>query len=336
MSFCRKIYFTFFHRSNLYKGVNCPLPDISTLKVQEAYHGLDAAEAPMITTMAISSDVPLVESAFGPVQEGSVLSYQLPVRKVPNTRPHTDAPDPPQLPLSHYQLEPAACAYVLTEHQHHHLASLATSFEMSHKIENSTREQSSCSEWHQLRRCRITSTKFREVCHTRAESSAENLAKRLLGPSYQTADMRRGLALENIAIEEYCKLREVNHYPCGFLIHPDAPWMGATPDGIVYDPEGQPVFGLLEIKCPNVRSYVDCPYIVIKEGTHTLRRSHPYYWQIQGQMLISGCEWCDFVVYTEDDMFIQRICSDREVFQTIKVKVGHFFFYFFLNAFLAN
>ncbi|XP_051965505.1 uncharacterized protein LOC127631432 [Xyrauchen texanus] len=122
-------------RSNLYKGVICPLPDISTLKVQEAYHGLSADEAPMITAMAISSDVPLIESMFGPVQEGSVLSYQLPVMAVPSTRPHTGAPSPPQLPLSDYRLGPPTCAFVFSEHQHHHLASLATSFETAHKVE---------------------------------------------------------------------------------------------------------------------------------------------------------------------------------------------------------
>ncbi|XP_077102505.1 uncharacterized protein LOC143753718 [Siphateles boraxobius] len=323
-------------RSNLYKGVSCPLPDISTLKVQEAYHVLSADEAPMITAMAISSDVPLIESMLGPVQEGSVLSYQLPVIAVPSTRPHTDAPSPPQLPLLDYRLGPPTCAFVFSEHQHHHLASLATSFETAHKVENSTREQSSCAEWHQLRRCRITSTKFREVCHTRGESSAENLAKRLLGSCPQTADMRRGLALEPVAVEEYCKVREVNHYPCRFLIHQDSRCMGSTPDGLVYDPEWQPVFGLLEIKCPNVTSYVDCHYVMIKEGTHTLRRSHPYYWQVQGQMLISGCDWCDFVIYTEDDMFIQRIPRDMQVIQTIKEKVDYFFFYFYLNDCLAN
>ncbi|KAK0131115.1 hypothetical protein N1851_034190 [Merluccius polli] len=280
-------------RSNLYKGVNCPLQDISTLNVQDVYHGLPADQAPMITTMAVSSDVPLVESMFGQVQEGSVLSYQLPTRTVPMTRPHTVAPSPPQLPLSDYRLGPSTCAFVCSEHQHHHMASLESSLETAHKIENSTQEQSYCVEWHQLRRCRITSTKFREVCHTRGESSAENLTKRLLRPSNQTADMRRGLDLEPIAVEEYCRVREVNHYPCGFLIHPDAPWMGSSPDGIVYDPEGKPVFGLLEIKYPN----------------------------IQGQMLISWCDWCDFVIYAEDDMFIQRVPRDMEVIETIKEKV---------------
>ena len=133
--------------------------------------------------------------------------------------------------------------------------------------------------------------------------------------------MRRGLDLEPVAVEEYCRVKEVNHYPCGFLVHPDAP-----SDGIVYDPEGQPAFGLLEIKCPNVTSYVDCPYIMIREGRHTLKQSHAYYWQIQGQMLISGCDWCDFVVYAEDDMFIQRVPCDTEVIETIKYKVDHLFF----------
>ncbi|KAK0153578.1 hypothetical protein N1851_004644 [Merluccius polli] len=94
--------------------------------------------------------------------------------------------------------------------------------------------------------------------------------------------------MECTAIEEYCRVREVNHYQCGFLIHPDAPWMGSSPDGMVYDPKSQPVFGLVEVKCPNVASYVDCPYIVLRDGTPTLRKTHPYFWQIQGQMLISG------------------------------------------------
>ncbi len=134
-------------------------------------------------------------------------------------------------------LGPFSCSFVYTEHQQHHMISLATTLETAHRIANSTNEQSSCIEWHQLRRPRITSSKFREVCHTRAQSSAENLAKRLLRPSHQTADMRRGLDMEPAAVEEYCRAREVNHYPCGFLIHPDAPWMGSTPDGIVYDPK---------------------------------------------------------------------------------------------------
>uniref|UniRef100_A0A8C9X6E5 YqaJ viral recombinase domain-containing protein n=1 Tax=Sander lucioperca TaxID=283035 RepID=A0A8C9X6E5_SANLU len=290
----------------------------------------------MITTMSVSSDVPLVDSMFGTVQEGSVLSYQMPTKVVPQTFPHRDAPSPPQLPLCDYRLGPSNCAFVYTEQQHHHMASLETSLEMAHQIEISTKEQSTCTEWHQLRHPRITSTRFREVCHTKAQTSAENLAKRLLRPCHQTADMRRGLEMECTAIEEYCRVREVNHYQCGFLIHPDAPWMGSSPDGMVYDPKSQPVFGLVEVKCPNVASYVDCPYIALRDGTPTLRKTHPYFWQIQGQMLVSGCEWCDFVVYTQEDMFVERIPRDNEITDIIKERVDYFFFYVYLSTFLCS
>ncbi|XP_067088808.1 uncharacterized protein [Osmerus mordax] len=86
-------------RSNLYRGVTSPLPEPSCLNVGVIYQDLLAYLAPMITTMAISHDVPLVDSLFGPVQEGSVLCYQMPTKAVPRTCPHSDAPSPPQLPL---------------------------------------------------------------------------------------------------------------------------------------------------------------------------------------------------------------------------------------------
>lgn len=50
--------------------------------------------------------------------------------------------------------------------------------------------------------------------------------------------------------------------------------MGSSSDGIVYDPEGQLVFDLVESKCPYITSYVVCSYIVIREGTHTLKQPH--------------------------------------------------------------
>ncbi|XP_076836505.1 uncharacterized protein LOC143482125 isoform X2 [Brachyhypopomus gauderio] len=66
-------------RSTLYKAVRGELPDPDVLKVDEAYKDFPADIAPLITTMAISADVPLVDSAFGQVQEGSPISYQHPV-----------------------------------------------------------------------------------------------------------------------------------------------------------------------------------------------------------------------------------------------------------------
>lgn len=40
---------------------------------------------------------------------------------------------------------------------------------------------------------------------------------------------------------------------CGPVVHTDALWLGASPDGLLYDPLERPSFGLVEIKCPNVQ-----------------------------------------------------------------------------------
>lgn len=106
---------------------------------------------------------------------------------------------------------------------------------------------------------------YREVCHVRGQSSAVRILR--------SAEMKRGLQMEPKAIEEYCCIQEVNHYPCGFIIHPDAPWLGSSPDGLVYDPKANPVFGLVEVKCPNLRSYVDCAYLSVSGGVLQLKQS---------------------------------------------------------------
>ena len=47
--------------------------------------------------------------------------------------------------------------------------------------------------------------------------------------------------------------------PCGFLVCEQYPFLGATPDGTVYDPTNleQP-FGFLEVKCPYSQGSYSC------------------------------------------------------------------------------
>ncbi len=72
---------------------------------------------------------------------------------------------------------------------------------MAHGIESATQGQSSCQEWHRLRKIRVTSTCFHEVCHVRGHTSAENLAERILRGTGQTTDMRGGIAMEPLAVK---------------------------------------------------------------------------------------------------------------------------------------
>lgn len=103
------------------------------------------------------------------------------------------------------------------------------------------------------------------------------------------------------------------------VIHPQVPWLGALPDGLVYDPSVTFSYGLVEIKCPNVKSYTDCNYLEMSNSTFKLKKSHAYFGQVLGQLLITGLlEWCDFFVWAEEDFFVQRLHSDKDVQEMIR------------------
>ncbi|CDQ75179.1 unnamed protein product [Oncorhynchus mykiss] len=118
-------------RSSLYKALNGYMPDMDFLCVSETYANFSPLPAPPVTTMEMSADVPLVESSFGPVQCGSVLSYQLPQPKTHEIVKIADAPSPPILPLDGYRLQASQCAYVLSHQEQFHLKALETTYEMS-------------------------------------------------------------------------------------------------------------------------------------------------------------------------------------------------------------
>lgn len=93
-----------FCRSSLYKALNGYMPDMDLLRLPETYANFSPLTAPLVTTMEMSANVPLVESAFGPVQAGSVLSYQLPQPKTREIVKIADAPSPPIHPLDGFRL----------------------------------------------------------------------------------------------------------------------------------------------------------------------------------------------------------------------------------------
>ena len=79
-------------------------------------------------------------------------------------------------------------------------------------------------------------------------------------------------------------------------------------------------FGFLEVKCPysarNVTPVEACtlPGFCCETDTTiglTLKKGHPYYSQVQGQMAIGERPWCDFVVFTGKGLSVQRIEFDK-------------------------
>ncbi|XP_030274784.1 uncharacterized protein LOC115582749 isoform X2 [Sparus aurata] len=321
-------------RSTLYKGYSSELPDPSTLNPLPAYADMEPDSLPLICSMNITSDKPLVDSIFGKVQTGSILSYQHPPPPPDSVVIHEDAPPFPKVPLDDYHLQPTDCTYEPTDQEKLHLSSLSVTLSQSHLIEEATRGQSATPEWHSLRKERVTASHFREASHVSGTSSAEKLAERIIRGTKQTTLMKRGLEMEAGALKDYAVLKNLNLTKCGLVIHPDAPWLGALPDGLVYGPLERPSFGLVEIKCPNVVSYVDCKFLRADHGLHKLKESHCYYLQIQGQLLITGMAWCDFVVCAHDDIFVQRISQDSTVLSSLKERCDLFFFNTYMSKYL--
>ena len=61
-----------------------------------------------------------------------------------------------------------------------------------------------------------------------------------------------------------------------------------------------------------------------KDEKWKLRRNHSYYCQVETQMMVCKVPHCDFVVWTEKELAVERIVADIEFFNPVLVAVQHF------------
>jgi putative phage-type endonuclease len=130
--------------------------------------------------------------------------------------------------------------------------------------------------------------------------------------------MQRGTELEPEA-RAYYELIAGPVEEIGFCIHDDG--FGCSPDGVVGD-------GLLEIKCPLAHTQVE----YLRDGVIP----SIYIPQVQGQMLVMGKQWCDFLSYHPDmkPMLVrverdEKFCATlhealKELVESIKTNVEAF------------
>ncbi|KAH7943949.1 hypothetical protein HPB52_013727 [Rhipicephalus sanguineus] len=97
-----------------------------------------------------------------------------------------------------------------------------------------------------------------------------------------------GITMEPMARKVFEKKVGTRVTQVGLVIHPQQPWLCASPDGLFHTSKG---ITLLEIKCPYSRkddviidpdlceSFIS--YVVYEDGCLKLTRSHPYYCQVQ-------------------------------------------------------
>ena len=107
-------------------------------------------------------------------------------------------------------------------------------------------------------------------------------------------------------------------------------FLAASPDGIVTMAESGVRCGLIEIKCPyscrNMTVHEACSKVKSfcyenVNGNVKLKHNHQYYYQVQGAMAIVGVEWCDFIIWTVNDMTVERIPFNRTFWDTCYINL---------------
>jgi len=115
------------------------------------------------------------------------------------------------------------------------------------------------------------------------------------------AAMQRGTELEPQA-REYYSLIAGPVEEVGFCLHDEYDF-GCSPDGLVGD-------GIVEIKCPMPWTHVE----YLRDGAMPAK----YMPQVQGQLLVTGRPWCDFISFHPDMRpLIVRVEADRKYQATL-------------------
>ena len=190
--------------------------------------------------------------------------------------------------------------------------------------------------WLDARQWRVTSSNFGKVCNRSfSQSYPPSLVKSLLGdygfPT--TAALQWGCDYETDAIEQYVQFTGATVKECGVFLSEDFPYLATTPDGII-QLENAGKFAVLEVKCPYKHrqnlievACEDKAFCLSKSDDQVqLNRQHNYYFQVTGQIALTKAEFCDFVVWTEVDIHIERVLLDAALWTEMKERLAHFYY----------
>lgn len=226
-------------------------------------------------------------------------------------------------------------------------------------LEKRTVLQGESKEWLEQHKVRLTASSFGKVFQ-RVHRPSEAMVKSLFANKdlSKVRAIAHGKAKEKVARSIFARnMQKVTKYfavfDAGLCVNPLLPYLGASPDGKIYDPLSDPCYGLLEIKCPFSKradtleqASADTTFYLENIGeSFYLKKGHSsgYYEQAQGQMAITGMKWCDFCVFLSDtnEMCVDRIPFDDIYWSTqLLPKLKEFYFDYALkylvHHFIAN
>ena len=176
--------------------------------------------------------------------------------------------------------------------------------------------------WLKLRKGRLTASNFGAVLNSKRVTPS--LIKRVLG-EYSLSGVQAinwGINNEAEAIKAFVQATGLTVEDSGLWLDPSG-ILGASPDGLI----GSNC--VLEVKCPFTQRHSEMAEAVKSkdfcleknETGYSLKKTHVYWHQVQGQLFITQREICFFVVWTLKETLVLQINKDEqwgENFDTLK------------------
>ncbi|KAJ8984108.1 hypothetical protein NQ317_017317 [Molorchus minor] len=194
--------------------------------------------------------------------------------------------------------------------------------------------------WFEERRKRLTASNFGKVFKLLDKTDRKNLVNQITNSTF-VGNMytKYGNENEKNAIKDFENLLGVCVVNCGLFIHQDYPFLAASPDGLIEEN------AIIEVKCPYKAKELTpeeainknlIQYATIENGAFTLKRSDHYYYQVQGQLFVTGRQFCYFVVWTPLGLVYEKIVRDEACWSKMFPKLENFYFQHMLPVLLEE
>lgn len=175
-------------------------------------------------------------------------------------------------------------------------------------------------EWFEARKGKLTGSNIGAALGLNPWKKPEDLIRQMVR-DYHGAESEftgniateYGTQHEPLAQIEY--MGATGNFPeeCGFYVHPEYDWLGASPDGLIDDD------GVLEIKCPfGKRNDKNLGFASAEDQPH-------YYAQMQIEMACTGRKWCDFFQWNKHGCKVETIEFNQEWFDSHLPELKEFY-----------
>ena len=184
-------------------------------------------------------------------------------------------------------------------------AELSLTLQQAYDLELRTRGQIDNPEWFKARHHRLTASVFGKIM-TRKKALTPQFVKAIFDPKpFRSEATDHGITNDSKAKQKFLLQNPQAHFhDIGLVVNPSFPFIGASPDAKICL-LGET--GIAEVKCPfkhrneTIREACADHEFCLEpdnDGQYRLKDTHPHWFQVQGQLLVTGAPFCMFIVHT--------------------------------------